>query len=77
LIAQRMTNDEIAAEVAKIIAELKAAEGFGLAGGAALIVRSDVDRRIQDLDFFGLQQADVQGLLPAAEEALEAAGFRV
>jgi Nucleotidyl transferase AbiEii toxin, Type IV TA system len=64
-------------QVAEIIAGLKAAEGFGLAGGAALIVRGDVDRRTQDLDFFGLQQSDVHRLLPEAEKALEAAGFQV
>ena len=64
-------------QVAEIIGGLEAAEGFGLAGGAALIVRGDIDRRTQDLDFFGLQQSDVQRLLPAAEEALEATGFQV
>lgn len=40
-------------QVAEIIAGLDAAEGFGLAGGTALIVRGDIDRRTQDLDFFG------------------------
>jgi Nucleotidyl transferase AbiEii toxin, Type IV TA system len=64
-------------EVAEIIAGLNAAAGFGLAGGAALIVRGDVDRRTQDLDFFGLQNSDVQRLLPEAEKALEAAGLHV
>ncbi len=42
-----------------------------------MIVRGDIDRRTQDLDFFGLQQSDVQRLLPAAENALEEAGFQV
>ena len=40
--------------VAEIIAGLKEAEGFALAGGAALIVRGDVRRQTRDLDFFGL-----------------------
>lgn len=64
-------------QVAEIIAGLDAAEGFGLAGGAALIVRGDIDRRTQDLDFFGLEQADVQRLLPAVETALEVADLQV
>lgn len=64
-------------QVAEIIAGLDAAEGFGLAGGAALIARGDIDRGTQDLDFFGLHQSDVQRLLPAAEKALEASGFEV
>jgi len=64
-------------QVAEIIAGLEAAEGFALAGGAALIVRGDIDRRTQDLDFFGLHQSDVQRLVPAAEQALEASGFQV
>lgn len=64
-------------EVAEIIAGLHAAERFGLAGGAAMILRGDVDRRTQDLDFFGLDSSDVQRLLPAAEDALRTAGFDV
>ncbi len=40
-------------QVAEIIAGLDAANGFGLAGGAALILRRDIDRRTRDLDFFG------------------------
>jgi hypothetical protein len=56
-------------QIAEIIAGLAAAEGFGLAGGAALIVRGDIDRRTQDLDFFGLHDSDVERLLPAAEQA--------
>lgn len=41
-------------QVAAIIAGLAEAEGFALAGGAALIVRGDVERQTRDLDFFGL-----------------------
>jgi hypothetical protein len=64
-------------QVAEIIAGLDAANGFGLAGGAALILRRDIDRRTRDLDFFGLDSSDVQRLLPEAEGALEAAGYQV
>ena len=39
--------------VAAIIAGLTEAEGFALAGGAALIARGDVQRQTRDLDFFG------------------------
>lgn len=42
-----------------------------------MILRGDVDRRTRDLDFFALDSSDVQRLLPAAEEALRAAGFDV
>ena len=63
--------------VAEIIAGLKEAEGFALAGGAALIVRGDVRRQTRDLDFFGLTAAAVDRLLPAVERALQDAGFVV
>lgn len=64
-------------QVAEIIAGLEAANGFGLAGGAALILRRDIDRRTRDLDFFGLDSSDVQRLLPEAEDALKTAGYEV
>lgn len=38
-------------QVAAIIAGLEEAEDFALAGGAALIVRGDVQRQTRDLDF--------------------------
>lgn len=38
--------------VAKLLAGLPEADGFAMAGGAALIVRGDVDRLTRDLDFF-------------------------
>jgi hypothetical protein len=62
-------------QVAEIIAGLEAANGFGLAGGAALILRRDIDRLTRDLDFFGLDSSDVQRLLPEAEDELTAAGY--
>ncbi len=64
-------------QIAEVVAGLEAAEGFALAGGAALILRRDVDRRTQDLDFFGLSTADVRRRAPAAESALQAPGFDV
>ncbi len=63
--------------IARIIAGLSEAEDFALAGGGALIVRGDIDRKTRDLDFFGLSAAAVDRLVPAAERALREAGFRV
>jgi hypothetical protein len=51
--------------VARLIAQLDEAEGFALAGGAALIARGEVERRTRDLDFFGLEVDAVDRLLPA------------
>ncbi len=63
--------------VARIIAGLVEAEDFALAGGAALIVRGDVERATRDLDFFGTRADAVDHLVPAAESALQQAGFQV
>ena len=63
--------------VAEIVAGLAEADGFALAGGAALIVRGEVDRRTRDLDFFGLSTEAVDGLVPAVERALAAASLGV
>lgn len=63
--------------VARIVADLPEADGFALAGGGALIVRGDVERRTRDLDFFGLSPDAVDQLLPAAERALALAGLDV
>lgn len=64
-------------QVAAIVASLEEAEGFALAGGAALIARGEIDRGTRDLDFFGLTSDAVDRLLPAAEEALRTAGLAV
>jgi hypothetical protein len=64
-------------QVAAIIAGLEEAEGFALAGGAALIARGEIDRRTRDLDFFGLTSDAVDRLVPAAERALRTAGLDV
>lgn len=63
--------------VAEIIAGLDEARDFALAGGGALIVRGDVQRQTRDLDFFGLTAEAVDELVPAADRALQAAGFTV
>jgi Nucleotidyl transferase AbiEii toxin, Type IV TA system len=64
-------------QVAGIIAGLDGATDFALAGGAALIVRGDVDRQTRDLDFFGLTTDAVDRLVPAVERALRAVGLTV
>jgi hypothetical protein len=63
--------------VARIVTELPEADGFALAGGAALVVTHVVDRATRDLDFFGPSAAEVDRLVPAVESALSAAGFEV
>ncbi|MDA8295607.1 MAG: nucleotidyl transferase AbiEii/AbiGii toxin family protein [Actinomycetota bacterium] len=63
--------------VAHIVVELAESDDFALAGGAALIVRGEVDRRTHDLDFFGPSAAAVDRLVPAAEQALVSHGLQV
>lgn len=63
--------------VARIVADLPEANGFALAGGAALVVTRVVDRATRDLDFFGPSATEVDRLVPAVETALRAAGFEV
>lgn len=64
-------------QVAEIVGGLDEAVDFALAGGAALILRGDVQRQTRDLDFFGLTAESVDNLLPAVERALAAAGLSV
>ncbi len=64
-------------QVAHIVVGLAESDDFALAGGAALIVRGEVDRRTRDLDFFGPSAAAVDRLVPAAEQALISDGLRV
>lgn len=64
-------------DVAAIIVGLDEAEGFALAGGAALILRGEVRRTTRDLDFFGLTAEAVDALVPAVERALNAEGLDV
>lgn len=63
--------------VGGIVASLQEAEGFALAGGAALVLRGEVQRDTRDLDFFGLTPDAVDRLAPAVERALRAAGLTV
>jgi len=63
--------------IATIIGALPEADGFALAGGAALIARGDVDRGTRDLDFFGLSRSAVDRLVPAVEQALRDADLQV
>ena len=64
-------------QVASIVAGLAEAEGFALAGGAALIARGEIQRETRDLDFFGLTPDDVDRLVPAVDRALQEAGLVV
>ena len=64
-------------QVAAIIAGLDEADGFALAGGAALIARGEVQRQTRDLDFFGLTPDAVDRLVPAVDRALHDAGLVV
>lgn len=63
--------------IARLLARVPESEGFALAGGAALILRGDVERSTRDLDFFGASAAAVDRLVPAVEQALLAEGLRV
>lgn len=62
---------------ARIVVDLAESDGFALAGGAALIIRGDVDRRTRDLDFFGPSAVAVDRLVPVAEQAFLDDGLRV
>jgi hypothetical protein len=62
-------------EIARLVAALGEADGFALAGGAALIVRGVVERHTGDLDFFGREAAAVDRLAPALEQAAQRAGM--
>lgn len=63
--------------VASVLAALPEASEFVLAGGGALIARGDVNRLTRDLDFFTVEPARVDELLPVLESALRAAGWEV
>jgi hypothetical protein len=64
-------------QVAAIISSLPEAEGFALAGGGALIIRGEIHRGTRDLDFFGLNAAAVDRLVPVVERRLVRAGYQV
>lgn len=50
---------------------------FALAGGAALIAKSIVNRGTEDLDFFGPSPAALEELFPVVIENLAAEGFGI
>jgi hypothetical protein len=61
--------------IATILANLAEARGFVLAGGGAIIVRGAVGRLTRDLDYFTIDPAEVDQLLPVLEQALLAVGL--
>lgn len=72
-----MPLSDIQERCASIILRLPEANGFALAGGAALIVHEVSDRGTHDIDCFGPSVAAVDRLAPVAVTALEADGFVV
>ena len=62
-------------DLLRLISALPEAQGFALAGGAAMIVRGTVDRFTGDLDLFGTKPDDIAPLLPAIEAAAAASGM--
>lgn len=63
--------------VARIVARLAEADGFALAGGAAVIIHGVVDRATDDLDYFGATVEDVGLLAQALRAALLAERLEV
>ena len=61
-------------DLARTISRLPEAEGFALAGGAALIIHGIIDRRTRDLDWFTTRADPVQGLAAAVERRLAEKG---
>jgi Nucleotidyl transferase AbiEii toxin, Type IV TA system len=73
----RVVLSSLQRRVARLIATLPEADGFALAGGAALVVADVVDRSTRDLDFFGPSPDDVDRLLHGVEQTLDTAGLDV
>lgn len=63
------------ARIAVVLARLPEAEGFALAGGAALIVHEVISRETRDLDFFTPSASDVGTVLPGFQQALAREGL--
>ncbi len=63
--------------VATILRDLPEANGFALAGGAALIVHGQISRLTRDLDYFAVDPTSVDRLLPAFVGAARSAGLTV
>lgn len=64
-------------QINSILTELPEARDFALAGGAALILRRDVDRLTRDLDYFATEPGQVDRLRPSAIAALSGAGLTI
>jgi hypothetical protein len=62
-------------DLLRLITALPEAQGFALAGGAALILRGTVDRLSEDLDLFGTDPNGVALLALAIEAALRDSGM--
>lgn len=63
--------------IIRLVGDLPEAEGFALAGGAALIAREVVDRPTRDLDFFATETEAVHRLQSALLEAARSDGLDV
>jgi len=63
--------------IATVVAEALAGSDFALAGGAALIAQGLVDRKTNDLDFFGSSEEALAQRLPNVVSSLQQEGFEV
>lgn len=74
-----MPLTQLQERVASLVTGLPEAEGFVLAGGAAMAAHGVLDRTTRDLDYFGVpeQAAAVHRLAAAVEQAAAASGLDV
>ena len=72
-----MPLSDIQLRAAAIVLALSEAEGFALAGGAALVLHEIVDRGTNDLDCFGPSTHAVNALVDPVASALKANGLAV
>ena len=68
---------EFQEHLASIVRQIPEADGFVLAGGAALIIHGRAERITRDLDFFARSPLEVDALLPALKAALLTSGYSV
>jgi predicted nucleotidyltransferase component of viral defense system len=68
---------EFQKKILATVSKVAEAEGFALAGGAALILQGLVDRHTRDLDFFAREPDAVNRTCPAIESALRNDGMLV
>jgi len=64
-------------KIAVLIADSLAGSDFALAGGAALISQGLVERRTNDLDFFGSSEQTLAERFPDVVSSLQRGGFEV